>query len=125
MIYFLGGGFGMFNEEFDRNGFIETMMNRILNRDSVPIVLKQEEIDKLKNSGLSYKDLIELNHDLDDGKCVICLDEYNSGDKDEKKFILLPCKHIFHKDCILEYLKNYNYKCPICRKDCGEHFAKI
>ena len=53
-------------------------------------------------------------------------DNYESDDEKNKdnnkiKIILLPCKHYFHSNCIKEWLKNYNYKCPICQNPCGEH----
>ena len=32
----------------------------------------------------------------------------------------LVCSHTFHTDCIQPYLKEYNYKCPICRAELGK-----
>lgn len=43
-------------------------------------------------------------------KCVICL-AYTST----KKFISLECGHIFHKMCIIEWLKDHT-TCPCCRE---------
>ena len=45
-------------------------------------------------------------------KCSICLNKYKSPDI-IKEF---PCKHIFHKTCILKWLKNSD-RCPICKYD--------
>jgi hypothetical protein len=41
--------------------------------------------------------------------CSICLCEYEDGDK----LISLPCKHIFHDDCISSWTSN-NTRCPLC-----------
>lgn len=49
--------------------------------------------------------------------CSIC---YNQFEKDEK-ILQLPCKHIFHKECIKPWLKK-NKKCPNCRNDIESHF---
>ena len=48
-------------------------------------------------------------------KCTICMIEMNENEE----FLDIECKHIFHKECLETYLKNYNHICPICRKDIG------
>jgi hypothetical protein len=50
-----------------------------------------------------------------DTKCAICIDNLN-----ETQIICeLPCKHLFHDDCIKEHLTHYSNKCPICREQVG------
>ncbi|KAG7364563.1 ring finger domain containing protein [Nitzschia inconspicua] len=44
--------------------------------------------------------------------CSICLCEYEVGDK----LVSLPCKHIFHDDCISSWTDN-NQRCPLCNLD--------
>ncbi|KAG7570067.1 Zinc finger RING-type [Arabidopsis thaliana x Arabidopsis arenosa] len=46
----------------------------------------------------------------DDSQCSICLVEYAKGDK----ITTLPCKHIYHKDCISRWLKQ-NKVCCVCK----------
>ena len=43
-------------------------------------------------------------------KCSICYDMYQNS----QDIIHLPCKHYYHKDCILPWLKENN-TCPCCR----------
>ena len=45
-------------------------------------------------------------------KCPICLLKYRGSDI-IKEF---PCNHIYHKDCILKWLKKSNI-CPLCKYD--------
>ncbi|EFQ32081.1 uncharacterized protein GLRG_07225 [Colletotrichum graminicola M1.001] len=47
-----------------------------------------------------------------DGKteCTICIDDFNEGDE----ATVLPCKHWFHDQCVVMWLKEHN-TCPICR----------
>ncbi len=54
-------------------------------------------------------------------KCTICQEKFEP----DTTIKILPCKHIFHKECISEWLKNYHHKCPICRADCGEYAARV
>ena len=49
---------------------------------------------------------------IKEDKCAICLQKYKGTDI-IKEF---PCKHIFHKICILKWIKNSN-KCPLCKYD--------
>lgn len=53
--------------------------------------------------------LIE-NCDVNDCKCTICLDSF----KTNEEVCVLYCNHMFHKKCIMPWLKKHN-TCPICR----------
>lgn len=43
-------------------------------------------------------------------ECTICLDELKVGEQ----ATFLPCKHWFHEECVILWLKEHN-TCPICR----------
>ena len=57
---------------------------------------------------------------IKEDKCAICLQKYKGVDI-IKEF---PCKHIFHKNCILKWIKNYN-KCPLCKYDITNDVNKV
>lgn len=42
--------------------------------------------------------------------CTICLEKFSVG----LEVIQMPCKHVFHGACILQWLQNRNL-CPLCR----------
>jgi len=42
--------------------------------------------------------------------CAVCQDEFSIGEN----VTMMPCKHPFHRDCVLPWLKDHN-TCPICR----------
>ncbi|KAI8910313.1 hypothetical protein EDD86DRAFT_237826, partial [Gorgonomyces haynaldii] len=44
--------------------------------------------------------------------CAICLEDFKM--EDEKPIVRLPCHHLYHKDCISQWLKN-SATCPHCR----------
>ncbi|KAK1363481.1 RING-type domain-containing protein [Heracleum sosnowskyi] len=44
--------------------------------------------------------------------CAICLEELECGDEIR---VLRRCMHVFHKDCIDEWLPNRSMMCPVCR----------
>ena len=48
--------------------------------------------------------------DSEKKNCVICLEDFKNRDK----AIILPCIHLFHKNCIKSWLKGHN-SCPICK----------
>ena len=49
----------------------------------------------------------ETNHQV---SCSICLDDFEDG----LMVLELPCKHIFHSNCVEEWLSTQSTKCPIC-----------
>jgi len=49
----------------------------------------------------------------EDAVCAICLNDY----QENEKISILPCKHHFHQECVVTYLKGFNRFCPICRQD--------
>ena len=75
--------------------------------EDVLCTLDEEEKEKLKKFILETKI---------DEKCNICLDEMIES----QEVVVLPCDHTYHSGCILKYLDEYNYKCPICRKEVGK-----
>uniref|UniRef100_A0A182PFG6 RING-type E3 ubiquitin transferase n=1 Tax=Anopheles epiroticus TaxID=199890 RepID=A0A182PFG6_9DIPT len=56
--------------------------------------------------------------DEDSEKCTICLSQFDI-DNDVRR---LPCMHLFHKDCVDQWLVT-NKHCPICRVDIEYHYT--
>lgn len=77
-------------------------------QEDVKITVDEDTINKL--------DVIELTEDIDTD-CSICIEGLVKGNE----VIKLNCNHYFHKDCIRSHLLNYDYKCPLCRSDVGNH----
>mmetsp|Transcript_26025 Transcript_26025/g.36353 ORF Transcript_26025/g.36353 Transcript_26025/m.36353 type:complete len:241 (+) Transcript_26025:489-1211(+) len=44
--------------------------------------------------------------------CVICLEEFKLG----TNITVLPCKHGFHSECIVPWLRDRSDQCPICKQ---------
>jgi hypothetical protein len=82
------------------------------NMEDVKVTLTDEQFDRLMN------DTIDVNNKNEyvSIECNICMDEYNLGDN----VVKLSCKHIFHKECIKNWLCNERVTCPVCRKDTRE-----
>ena len=77
------------------------------NMEDVKVTLDDEAVDKIKSE--------KLTEDLNE-KCSICMMDM----KKDEEYSKLPCQHNFHTDCVMKWLKEYNYKCPVCREECGQ-----
>ena len=92
------------------NSLINSIHTIPPNMEDIKVTLKDEKTIK------KYK----LDTKLE-SKCSVCL---GALEKDNDIWEL-PCCHVFHQDCIKIWLKEYNYKCPICRKEAGKGKTNI
>ncbi|KAI0843206.1 hypothetical protein F5Y06DRAFT_83245 [Hypoxylon sp. FL0890] len=75
-------------------------------QSNAPPPASEETIAKLPKRNL---DEAMLGPELK-GECTICIDDMKLGDE----VVVLPCKHWFHEQCVVLWLKQHN-TCPICR----------
>ncbi|XP_060207767.1 probable E3 ubiquitin-protein ligase RHC1A [Lycium barbarum] len=96
--YFVGPGV----EEF----FEEIINRRNLERGAPPPPASRCSIDSLPTVKISKKDVKSDSH------CPVCKEKFSLGTQAKK----LPCKHLYHSDCISPWLQQKS-SCPVCRKE--------
>jgi len=88
--------------------FLQNVVNSVNPQmEDVVVTTDEKSLDKIKTLKITK----EMNE-----KCTICMDDMKEGEE----YYNLTCKHIFHIDCIKEYLLNYNHQCPLCKEEIGE-----
>jgi hypothetical protein len=108
--------FNNFSSIFQNNPMFRSILDFNSSRNFMDIIDQlQSESNRHPVSQEIINQLPEFEVDvskLDDEKknCVICLQDFNNGDK----ATILPCIHIFHTECIKNWLENEN-TCPICK----------
>jgi len=108
-----------FHDDFD-DDFVDYPNNYSINKK---LGATSEELECIKNIPVN-----ELNK-FDDTLCTICLDTVKlEKDGNLVESSILPCGHVFHKDCILLWLDDHNL-CPngrcIIKKLCDIVMGKI
>eukprot|EP01062_Namystynia_karyoxenos_P011720 TRINITY_DN14211_c0_g1_i1.p1 TRINITY_DN14211_c0_g1~~TRINITY_DN14211_c0_g1_i1.p1 ORF type:complete len:914 (+),score=208.33 TRINITY_DN14211_c0_g1_i1:227-2968(+) len=79
-----------------------------LSDDDVPKAASPEQLALLEDTHDA-----ELGDDGEPRPCCICLDVMDAGN-----LARLPCKHVFHADCIRSHLKR-SKACPCCKREIG------
>ena len=70
----------------------------------------KDALNKLKRFPLAERFCKKKNGKIELPNCCICQSEIELG----SKTVLLPCGHMYHWECCLQWLKTNN-TCPICR----------
>ena len=91
------------------NDFIEQQLQNYTDLEDVKVTLSEEEFDKLD----THVDETLLSDSI---SCNICLEEL----KKDESLVRLNCTHIYHQDCIKEWLTKQSTKCPNCRFCCRD-----
>ena len=89
----------------DNNNNIFNFMNIDQNYEDVKVILNEEQFANQKHS--IFK---ELNNNTTN-ECLICIQEFDEDDEVTK----ITCNHVFHKNCIKNWVCKESNKCPICR----------
>ncbi|KAF5199249.1 E3 ubiquitin-protein ligase rzf1 [Thalictrum thalictroides] len=72
------------------------------------------------NSAIDGMPMVKITsqHLNNDSICPVCKDEFELGSVARE----MPCKHIYHSDCIVPWLQMHN-SCPVCRLELQEPIA--
>jgi hypothetical protein len=100
------------DNQYNTNNNVDSQLNSFLN-NKVNVVIDKNKLKKIRNR--QYKFLADNIKQLNKN-CTICLDDFENT----SMIKTLPCNHAFHKECIIKWLTEENYKCTICRKTIGE-----
>lgn len=68
----------------------------------------------IANFRMKDKTLVDATMENEGNDCIICLESFKQGDSYEEWPCPSPVPHIFHYDCMLDYLRS-KYTCPMCR----------
>jgi hypothetical protein len=105
-----------FNIVFDMNAGWNNLDDDSDNFEDVKITLTQDEFNTLNKKTVDKNNLIEY----ESKECNICMDTYKIDDI----VIKLGCNHLFHVNCIKNWLCKEKITCPVCRKDVREYIKK-
>jgi len=77
---------------------------------SVPEIIIENQTIKVMKVKLYENDNDNEMNDTSYSTCAICLEKYEIG---ESVSVLKPCNHMFHENCIDEWIKK-SIICPLC-----------
>ena len=100
--------------------------NRVYNSNVLFSTKNLSDFDKKKDNLFLEMDQYQYKHiqkydSRRETECAICLEEFKRNDIIKEFY---NCKHIFHKDCLKDWLKRSN-TCPLCKHDLTEDINKM
>lgn len=98
------------NENNSNNNNRDLYIDDLLRDDDDLLFEKEDTQEILRYIPTSI--VKEVKRTNDNNKCVICLSEFQVGEKES----LLPCLHIFHSECIEKWIGEKKW-CPVCKYD--------
>ncbi|KAH9305602.1 hypothetical protein KI387_010006, partial [Taxus chinensis] len=100
---------GMENIENDLESAIEAALQEVGSGPQRPPPASKEVVAKLPIIDITVEVLVKIGKGTE---CAVCREHLIIGDKMQE----LPCKHLFHPDCLKPWLDEHN-SCPICRHE--------
>lgn len=85
---------------------------RFLTRGEVKSTVAETLIDRLPRKVCGHGEkVLDRSPSFEKSECCgICLEDWEVGNE----AVELPCKHLFHMDCIRPWLANHSALCPLC-----------
>lgn len=102
----------------EKNKFFRNIIDERYERNRVKLILPTEEIEKLDSCVYTN---FSLEMQKNNKQCSICLDDFEMLSECK----LLKCNHVFHSNCVTEWLSTYSHKCPVCRNESENYKANI
>ena len=97
----------------DTNGVIVLLDDSPLKNENEATLGNMKDIDTNVDIDRNHTNGSKNDEENDENtSCCICMEDYERGDH----VITLPCLHVFHRDCIIPWLKN----CATCPIDKSE-----
>lgn len=75
--------------------------------EDVKVTISETQFNKLRNHTITDEDTINIE------ECSICMEPYVLNEEVK----VLPCKHMFHIECVRKWLCCEKTSCPTCRED--------
>jgi len=98
-----------FSHDHNQRNELESIDNLPIEQNEIDSNNKYEEDNLIDNfCEVEIKSISKLEES--NKTCAICLEKFNT----EVKIIILPCIHIFHRDCINDWIEKKK-NCPICK----------
>ncbi|KAG2076955.1 hypothetical protein BDR04DRAFT_1002302 [Suillus decipiens] len=96
---------------FNQEALDQVITQIMENSASRPIPATEDIINNLP------REILLERSPLLEKDCAVCKEQFQLGteDPEEQVIVTLPCKHPFHKPCILPWLKSSG-TCPVCRR---------